>query len=576
MAYPILPRRQLTRKRLEAFRGYDRNYRIPEGAFSHMKNLTSDCYPLLAVRPPRGIYATGQPQGLIAKDSLCYVDGSAFVLNGRRVELGLRAGEKQLVSMGAYVIILPDKCWINTLDETQFGPIEADFTSRADVSFTLCNAAGVAYGTPASGPEPPEAPQNGQLWLDTSGEAGSLKSYSQATGLWSDIPAAYIKLHTPGIGAAFSRQDGVTISGILEPGVERINGSAILWDKGEDWILVSGVLDRTVTQTLAQGPIRVRRQMPDMDFVVEAGNRLWGCRYGLSAHGEAVNQLYASKLGDFKNWECFMGISTDSWQASLGSDGPFTGAISHLGHPLFFKEDMLHKVYISQTGAHSVQDTLCRGVMRGCGKSLTAVGETVYYKSPGGVVAYDGSLPHEIGKALGYTAYSGAVAGSIRGKYYLSVTDDGGQSHLFVYDTEKDLWHREDGFAAQAFCPCRGELYAIEKGTGRIWGMLGTGQPQGPVAWEANTGDLSAAPDRQYVSRLQLRLWLAAGSRVCVSARYDEDPDWEQLCHIASGGSCCLPLPVRRCSRLQLRLEGVGDCRVYSLTRIFERGSDRP
>ena len=53
--------------------------------------------------------------------------------------------------------------------------------------------------------------------------------------------------------------------------------------------------------------------------------------------GKAVNEIYASKLGDFKNWNCYAGRSTDSYVATRGSDGPFTGAADYLGSPLFFR-----------------------------------------------------------------------------------------------------------------------------------------------------------------------------------------------------------------------------------------------
>ena len=32
-----------------------------------------------------------------------------------------------------------------------------------------------------------------------------------------------------------------------------------------------------------------------MDYVVQSGNRLWGCKYGM-ADGRAVNEIYASKF----------------------------------------------------------------------------------------------------------------------------------------------------------------------------------------------------------------------------------------------------------------------------------------
>ena len=110
----------------------------------------------------------------------------------------------------------------------------------------------------------------------------------------------------------------------------------MIWGKGDDYIVVIGILD--TTQTISNS-ITIERRMPSMDFVTESENRLWGCRYGTANNGEVVNEIYSSKLGDFKNWNCFMGLSTDSYVASCGTDGQFTGAITHLGYPLFFKEN---------------------------------------------------------------------------------------------------------------------------------------------------------------------------------------------------------------------------------------------
>ena len=39
---------------------------------------------------------------------------------------------------------------------------------------------------------------------------------------------------------------------------------------------------------------------------------------------------------------------------------------------------------------------------------------------------------------------------------------------------------------------------------------------------------------------------------------------------------CVLHVRPRRCRRLRLRIYGVGGCRVYSLTAVYEKGSDGP
>ena len=72
-----------SREMISVFGGYNARGRIAPGEFSQMENLSSDAYPLVTTRRKRGVYARPQnPQGLIARDSLCWVDGSKFVVNG--------------------------------------------------------------------------------------------------------------------------------------------------------------------------------------------------------------------------------------------------------------------------------------------------------------------------------------------------------------------------------------------------------------------------------------------------------------------------------------------------------------
>ena len=153
--------------------------------------------------------------------------------------------------------------------------------------------------------------------------------------------------------------------------------------------------------------------------MVESGNRLWGCKYGI-VDGQAVNAVYASKLGDFRNWNCFAGLSTDSYAASRGSDGKFTGAADYLGSPLFFKENCVERVYPSANGAHQIVTVQCPGVKDGSGGSLQVVDGKLYYHSRGGVCVFDGSMPVNVSQALGEARYHDAVAGAAEGCYYLS------------------------------------------------------------------------------------------------------------------------------------------------------------
>ena len=588
--FPTINETSSSREMIDVFQGYNHKLKIDEGQFYDMKNLSSANYPILSPRGQRGVYASPTlPLGMVAKDTLCYVDGSKFVMDQYSVDMGLNSEEKTLVSMGAYVIILPDKKYINTADITDFGNIEATVTTAGNVSFTLCRLDGTDYSAAYVQASEPSSPDNMTLWIDTSSTPHALKQWSESSGMWVTVATTYIRISATGIGIPFEKYDGITISGLegvtltdmdgnpIDDGgqLAALEGSAIVWDKGDDFIVVVGILDVTRTITNA---ITIKRSMPNMDYVVEANNRLWGCRYGVADNGEVVNEIYASKLGDFKNWNCFMGISTDSYAVSCGTDGQFTGAITHLGYPIFFKEGFLHKVYGNYPSNFQVQTTACRGVQRGCSRSLAIVNEILYYKARGAVCAYDGSLPTEISAALGDVQYFEAVGGAHGNKYYLSMKDSSNLWHLFVYDTAKGMWHHEDNTHADCFCSCREEMYFIDHAGKKIRTVFGGGtKDTKPVEWMAETGVIGVdSPDKKYLSRLTVRMWLDIGTQVYFFVQYDSSGEWEHLFTMTGNSlrSFAVPIRPKRCDHLRIRIVGEGDAKIYSIAKVIEEGSD--
>lgn len=598
---PTLPESRTSMQMVDTFYGYNHNMKIGEGEFYGMKNLTSDYYPLLASRAKRStVRQLDSPRALLGKSKLAYIDGSSLYygeqdltphLQGKGFTISDREEmlPKQLVSMGAYIVIYPDKLYINTENYEDCGSIEAKFftSEGTPVEFTICTIDGAEYGEPVASATAPSSPASGALWLDTSSDVHALKQYNGGTGMWVDIATVYTKIRYPGIGKLFSEYDGVTIEGVV-PGdvgsamtkqLEALNGSHIIYAKGDDYIVVVGLLDRVHTQTT--GRVTVSRTMPDMDFITESENRLWGCKYGL-VNGETVNEIYCCALGDFKNWNRFLGIATDSYVASVGTDGPWTGAVTHLGYPVFFKENCLHKVYISATGAHQIVDTACRGVQKGSHGSLQVVNERLYYKAVTDVMMYDGSLPQSVSNGLGTERYFDAVAGSIGDKYYVSMKDAGGDWHLFVYDSLKALWHREDNTQALDFARCGGALYFIDgktvdnkKALVCVNGSEGVEEPA--IDWMAESGLIGyTTVERKYISRLNLRMRLPVGSTANVYIQYNSDGQWHSAGKMVGRGtdSFMLPLRPRRCDHFRIRLEGCGEVRLYSIAKILEEGSD--
>ena len=605
-----------TREMIGAFKGYNHNIRINEGEFYDMKNLTSAEYPSLSPRKKRGIYESLEnPLGLISKDVLCYVDGSDLYINKNKIE-GFKLDpntKKTLVSMGAYIIIMPDKKYINTQDDDDRGNIElteiakpaGDHVGDAHswVRFWSCNREGELFKNPGDNPKPilkqntsPTAAEyeleelpNGMYWIDTSNDPNVLKIYDASRAMWTEVSNTYIKIERWNEGfRGFSEGDGITISGITVEDVKHLNTNLVIEKKiYNNAIIVKGniLTEKKEQNGTAENPITFTRTMPDMDFIIESENRLWGCKYGVvkvDGKDQMVNEIYASKLGDFKNWNCFAGISTDSYVASVGTDGEFTGAITYLGYPLFFKEDCIHKVYGNYPANFQIQTTACRGVQNGSAKSLALVNETLFYKSRYAVCAYDGALPVEMSAALGNVEYSDAVAGSLGNKYYISMKD-AEDYQLFVYDTFKGMWHKEDNTQVAEFCNCRGQLYYIDYDTKQIMTIQappnaedGEIEPNA-IKWSAETGIIGTdSPDKKYMPRLIVRHSLEFGTEVNFFADYDSLGVWEHIFSMdgASLKTFSIPIKARRCDHMRLRIEGEGEARIFSICKVIEQGSD--
>lgn len=559
------------------FLGYDRSPCPQEGSLREMENMTCSGFPSLCSRRPRGSVAQfPEPQGILGGEAMAYASGGTLYYNGFPVEgISLTPGYKTMLYMGAYLVVLPDKVYVNTADLTDRGSFDNErsltCTAQAGLRCVPCTPEGAELGNCTAAPQPPENPSGGDYWLDTSGDTHALKIYGADSGLWASVPVACVRLEGAGIGSGFCAYDGVTVEGL---GEESLNGSAILQGAGEDFLVIPGTLAQSFTQT--SGTVFISRKSPDMDFVTECGNRLWGCKYGL-AEGKAVNEIYACALGDFKNWNKFQGLSTDSYAASRGSQGPWTGAVTHLGCPLFFKENTIEKVYPSSDGAHQIVTTGCRGVEAGSHGSLCIVGELLYYKAPGDICVYDGSLPVSISRPVEDLLGHNATGGSTGSLYYISMTGQDGENRLLVYDTIRGLWCGESGLDVLQFTRRDGELYALEKNGCLTCLTGGEGEPEGKVTWSCQTGELGLDKgDAKVVTGVKARLEPLAGTEVNIYIRYNGTGPWIHSSNLRARGNRLrsITLMPRRCDHFALRIEGRGHCRIYGIILITEKGGD--
>ena len=609
---PQIPMVEKSIRMTTTFSGYNHNEIINDGEMFNQENCSGHLFPVLAPRRKRGITSLdpegAEPvplTGIHGRDQLVFVRGTAVYYNDVPVDgLTVSADEamipKKIVSMGAYVCIWPDKVYFNTVNLTDRGSMERTFSaSGATIGATMCRGDGTNYDMTqiATGDEPPTGPQNNQLWLDTSGDSDVLRQYSAAMMDWVEVPSTYVKLSGTGIGSGLREYDAVTLSGLAAPDTESakvraqvnaLNGSMIVYGAGENYVIVAGLLSNAVT-ALADQTIRVNRSVPDLDYICESNNRLWGCKYGLE-NGQVVNEIRASKLGDFRNWSCFMGLSTDSYTASIGTDGTFTGAISQRGYPVFFKENAIHRVSGNMPANFAIQTTTARGVQEGSWRSLAVVNENIYYKARDGVMLYDGNMPVLCSEQLGDELYSDARAGELKEIYYISMKDSGDDWHLFTYDTKRGIWWREDSTKALGFGSVMDELYFIDEENNTLVTVTGSeGEAEEQIPWLAEFGihgveytnsaygkTRNDIRENHYTSRFDIRMYLEQGKKAKLEIMYDESGIWTKQGTIygSSMKSFVLPVIPRRCDHMRFRISGEGMMRIYSIARYVEVGSD--
>ena len=598
-----------SRQMLRAFGGVNETYGCSEAELGSSLNFSSRGYPALETRMLRKkVREVQDVNGMYHLNGLLVCRGTMLEYTPDEdearegavvLENALTDDHKALAGMGTKVLIWPDKKAFDT-ETGELTNLAAQWSIGEErVTVTPCDTEGKTYTPDSIGETEPEEPEDGQLFLKGDPEhpysTGSLLlRYSAKNKKWTEILLQTLCIHCPGVGEELREGDTVTLGGMpqavcdalaaglngeisistlegdsiitaleIQEESDRYYGSWTVTSSGITWQSIDG---KVTENEAAAAPVKLERRVPDLDFVTEQGNRVWGC-------SRKENSIYACALGDPTNWYSYRGIASDSYAVSVGSDGAFTGAASCLSYVLFFKENCIHKLYGSKPSDYQMSSVRCRGVAANAAGSLCVIAETLYYLSPDGVMAWSGSLPTKVSGALDtgkLTAVDWAMGGQLNARYYLYLhrkTATGGR--LLVYDTEKGLW-QEESPAGTEMVSTGQQLYLWDGSA--LWAAdpdrETDGEDEENLKFEAVTGDIGlSVPDDKYISRVTLRMDALAHTVITVAASYDGG-DWETV------GSCAvtkdhqrvnLPFVLRRHDLMRLKFSGTGQMALRSM-----------
>lgn len=622
--------------------GINHNKSAQEGEIYDMMNMSSREYPLLAPRDTRIILDAQltAPNGSGVLDVPFWIDGTDFVFD--QVVKGQVYGLSALRSfaiLGKKILIFPDKKYYDA-EADRFGDLEAG-GRQDDVTFMNGTYAG----------EPAEANTiyvAGVNWRSIFNEGDAVKiegcyihPENNATLIIREIDGDYLRFYENSFTLDSTIRYTATADGLEAGGyyfcigedpysftltADMAEGDTLTWTGSALDAVIGGSASTIPVTSGATGTplvfadiptdytedwIVITRSVPDLRFVCVNDNRVWG------TDGVA---MYASKLGDPFNWNAFDGLSTDSWSSEVSEPGDFTGCISFQGYPTFFKEDVVYKVQGDKPSNYSWTAAQRHGVLAFAERSLTIVGETLFYLSRVGVCAYTGGAPSVISAPLGIGTYGDdylryAVGGTDGVRYYLAI--QGGASTLYAYDTRYGTWHIEDQpllgynqdneqwgyYGVDSFFRFRGAMYALmQPYAGRPAPILCCShspqiyQPAGysgagwvsyedPVEWMVEFADAvnfyettrTGSENKKGLLRLQVRAALEEDAIVKFSVSYDDGAYTEIGQMKGTSGkkkSYNLPTILRRCDHYRLKIEGTGDCVIYSIAAVRYSGSN--
>lgn len=496
------------KKQIVSFRGINYSDQIQDGDLRDALNLSVRRYPYLSTRRARKkMEAYHGATAMFARGSLVVVQGTDLVYDGKVVGQ-VSAGEKQFAVVNTKMVIWPDKVYLD-LNSNTVEPLGAKITGT-----------GAEFA-----------------------EAGTMT----VTG-WADLTEH------------FKVGDAITISGCAE---EKNNLDLVIKTLSATEL---GVGENVFTTASETGSITIERKIPDLDFICESENRLWGC-------SSEAQTIYASSLGDPTNFFVYEGLSTDSYALAVGTEGDFTGCCKQTSSVLFWKETHLHKMLGSYPAEYAMNTYNIEGLQRGSHKSLQIINETLYYLGVHGVYSYSGGMPQLISENFGDKEFSNGVAGNDGDSYFLSVKDRD-KFHLMVYEPRANMWVREDDTDAVDFARIGKDLYFLDRG-GNVW-LADSREDDPALPWMAQfTPFYETAQGRKRYSKLLVRVELPRGAWMKAEVRSD-DGRWREIGKILGRDADSIPmqLPINRCDRFEVRLSGVGPCTIKTMMLEYMVGSD--
>lgn len=288
----------------------------------------------------------------------------------------------------------------------------------------------------------------------------------------------------------------------------------------------------------------VQKDIPDMNYICEHNNRIWGT-------GTDGKFIYASKLGDPTNYNCFSGLSTDSWWSEVATNGAFTSIVSFQNHVYAFKRDCLHEIYGDKPSNFKMPYITKTGCVDD--RSIVEMQSVMFFASTDGVYSYSGGIPKRISDNISFKC-TRAVGGRDHKYLYMSL-----DNVVYKYDIYYDIWYKE-GHTMLNDIYYTGENVCFAS----YDGILIENSENEYVKWNLTTKEfVQNSVYNMNIVNLWVKTEIAKNAHLRVYISIDGQEFKEQSVVYGQKRVSRIGIRLGKCERFQIRFQGMGDVKFY-------------
>lgn len=577
-----------------AFGGYNDTTKAGENEFKDMMNMSSDKYPFAATRKHREIIKAlvqgGDIDGIHSHDHPLVLSANSAYHNGAVRAVPAIIDGVTSVAMGAFIVLPTIKNVYDTEnDEFKRMDYVKQLSGNHNVTMYPCDENGTKVMKNVMNiPSSSMSGTKGELVFYSNGSKGHIY---RCDGInWTEIEG-YTVITIAGVELDIPSKVKAKIEGNCASGAEGwsydFNDVYEIVSVKENTFIIKGVLKGWQAGGNIRGQYiglnsgagwKFTVDAPELDGVCCRDNRLWG-------YSNANKEIRASKLGSYSEWNSYQGIATDSYTATVASMGDFTACAAWNSYTIFFKEDRIVRVSGTKPANYTIVEVLCDGVKAGSQNSVVEINGVLYYHSPHGIMAYDGSYPVKVSEGID-KEWSEVKACTADNKYYCNVKENG-KYYTYCYDTKAGMWHKQDEMQARQMFSHKGAAFLLEEETRLIYkfttgevvasdfGQKVTQNDEGSFQYMVETEDMFLGViNRKKCVDLKLRYKNITGKAV-VYVSYDGG-DWEEVFRIDEADETVKIIPLKDVyfDYMRVKIAGNGEFIMKALSYSVREGTD--